>query len=151
MCVQLNKQTNKTENQRIWRKKKKIIVRILGKKEVRRCGKLGNLEKKKKLTSFYATFLCGRYNIFKKILTFFFVPQNIEKLPWKVAHNPTRTTSFQPSKFFLCETETILNSEIFSSLKLSNFAGWKNGLEFLWCMYNSTPLRSTPSLILGIT
>ena len=40
-------------------------------------------------------------------------------------------------------------SEISSSLNLSNFAGWKNSLEFLWCRFNSIPLRSTPSLILG--
>ena len=56
---------------------------------------------------------------------------------------------FQSSKFLLCETETVLKSEIFSSLKLSNFAGWKNILESLWCRYNSIPLRSTQSLILG--
>ena len=93
-----NKQT-KLKTKEFEEKKKKIIVRILGKKEVRRCGKLGNLEKKKNLTSFYATFLCGRYNIFKKILTFFFVPQNIEKLPKKVAHNPTRPPVFSPASF----------------------------------------------------
>jgi hypothetical protein len=30
------------------------------------------------------------------------------------------------------ETETLVKSEIFSSLKLSNFAVWKFILEFLW-------------------
>ena len=42
-----------------------------------------NLEKKYNfiLTLFYATFQCGRYNIFLKKLRFFFAPQNIEKLP----------------------------------------------------------------------
>jgi hypothetical protein len=59
----------------------------------------------------------------KKKFQSFFAPQNIEKLPSKVAHNPTRPPSFQSSKFLLCETETVLKSEIFSSLKLSNFAG----------------------------
>ena len=42
-CVQLNKQTNKKTKEF---EEKKNIVWILGKKEVRRCGKLGNLEKK---------------------------------------------------------------------------------------------------------
>ena len=45
---------------------------------------------------------------------------------------------------------TVLKSEIFSSLKLSNFAVWKNILKSIWCRYNSIPLRSTPSLILGV-
>ena len=30
-------------------------------------------------------------------------------------------------------------SEISSSLNLSNFAGWKNSLEFLWCRYRGSP------------
>jgi hypothetical protein len=30
---------------------------------------------------------------------------------------------FSVQQVFLCETETVLKSEIFSSLKLSNFAG----------------------------
>ena len=30
--------------------------------------------------------------------------------------------------------------QIFSSLKFSNFAWWKNSLEYLWCRYNSLPL-----------
>ena len=59
--------------------------------------------------------------------------------PKKVARNPTR---------LLCETETVLKSEIFPSLKLSNFAGWKNILESLWCRYNSIPLRGTQLSIL---
>ena len=47
-----------------------------------------NLEKKKKmLTSFYATFWCGLYNISKKMKNKLFAPQNIKKLPPKVAHN----------------------------------------------------------------
>ena len=37
--------------------------------------------------------------------------------------------SFQSSKFLLCATETVLQSDIFSSLKLSNFAGRKIILE----------------------
>ena len=51
------------------------------------------------LTLFYATFKCGRYNVFKKILKNFFAPQNIEKLPKKVAHNPTRPPVFSPASF----------------------------------------------------
>ena len=31
---------------------------------------------------------------------------------------------------------------------MSNFAGWKNSLEFLWCRYNSIPLHSTQLPIL---
>ena len=42
------------------------------------------------LTSFYATFQCGRYNIFKKFLTYFFAPENMKKTPSKVAHNLPR-------------------------------------------------------------
>ena len=30
----------------------------------------------------------------------FFAPQNIEKLPKKVAHNPTRPPVFSPASFF---------------------------------------------------
>ena len=55
--------------------------------------------KKKKIEFFflnyYATFQCGRYNVFKKILNFFFDPENMKKLPQKVAHN-------RPPTFFLC-------------------------------------------------
>ena len=58
------------------------------------------------------------------------------------------STSFQSSKFLLCETETVLKSEFFSSLKLSNFARWKNILESLWCRYNSIPLCGTQLSIL---
>ena len=43
MCVQLNKQTNKTENQRIWRRKKKIIVRISGQKEGKNSEKISEI------------------------------------------------------------------------------------------------------------
>ena len=50
----------------------------------------------------------------------------------------------------LCETETVLKSEISSSLKLSNIAGWKNSLEFLWCRYNSIPLCGTQLSILRL-
>ena len=52
-----------------------------------------------------------------------FAPQNIKKLPSKVAHNPTRPRVFSPASIWLCGTETVLYSEIVSSLKLSNFAG----------------------------
>ena len=34
-------------------------------------------------------------------------------------------------------------------MKLSNFAGWKNSLEFLWCRYNSIPLYGTQLSILS--
>ena len=36
---------------------------------------------------FYATFLCGHYNIFKKLLNLFFARENIKKRGSKVAHN----------------------------------------------------------------
>ena len=35
-----------------------------------------------------------------KMSEFFFAPQNIEKLPSKVAHNPTRPPVFSPASFF---------------------------------------------------
>ena len=37
-----------------------------------------------------------------------------------------------------------------SFLKLSNFPGWKNSLEFLWCRYNSIPLCGTQLSILRV-
>ena len=52
-----------------------------------------------RLTSFYATFQCGRYTIFRKIRKKKFAPQNIKKLPSKVAHNPTRPTVIIPACF----------------------------------------------------
>ena len=58
------------------------------------------------------------------------------------------TTSFQTSKFLPFETEKVWKSEMFSSLKLSNFAGWKNSLKFLWRRYNSIPLCGTQLPIL---
>ena len=36
----------------------------------------------------------------KKDFEIFFAPQNIEKLPSKVAHNPTRPPVFSPASFF---------------------------------------------------
>jgi hypothetical protein len=47
---------------------------------------------------FYVTFQCGCKNIlflFKK----FFAPQNLEKLPSNVSHNPTRPPVFSPASF----------------------------------------------------
>ena len=37
-----------------------------------------------------------------------FAPQNIKKLPSKVAHNPTRPRVFSPASIWLCGTETVL-------------------------------------------
>ena len=45
-------------------------------------------------------YVLGGKKIFKKILRFFFAPQNIEKLPSKVAQNPTRPPVFSPASFF---------------------------------------------------
>ena len=39
-----------------------------------------------------------------------FAPQNIKKLPSKVAHNPTRPRVFKSSKFLLCATEVLYMS-----------------------------------------
>ena len=93
-----NKQTKlKTKE---FEEEKKNYRSDFGKKRSEKMWEIREFRKEKKnLTSFYATFLCGRYNIFKKILTFFFVPQNIEKLPKKVAHNPTRPPVFSPASF----------------------------------------------------
>ena len=38
----------------------------------------------------------------------FFAPQNIKKLPSKVAHNPTRPRDFNPASIWLSGTETVL-------------------------------------------
>ena len=54
---------------------------------------------------------------------FFFATQNIKKPASKVAQNPTRPRVFNPASIWLCGTETVLLSEIVSSLKLSNIAG----------------------------
>ena len=59
----------------------------------------------------------------KKLKKKFFAPQNIEKWPSKVAHNPTRPRVFSPASIWLCGTETVFTLFFFSSLKLSNFAG----------------------------
>ena len=42
------------------------------------------------LPFFYATFQCGRYGVFKKILKFFFDPEKVKKQASKVAHNRPR-------------------------------------------------------------
>ena len=36
-------------------------------------------KKKSSLTSFYATFQCGGYNVFKKNFNIFFAPENMKK------------------------------------------------------------------------
>ena len=75
------------------------------------------------LTSFYATFQCGRNNIFKKIKNKNFALENIKKRASKVAHNPTRPRVLIPAIFCFVEMRQLLQSVFFSSLKLSNFAG----------------------------
>ena len=50
--------------------------------------------KKNFLPLFYATFQCGRYGVFKKILTFFFDPEKVKKWASKVAHNRPRPFYF---------------------------------------------------------
>ena len=40
-----------------------------------------------------------------------------------------RARNKKTSKFLLCAIETVFYSKIFSSFKMSNFAGWKNSLE----------------------
>jgi hypothetical protein len=42
------------------------------------------IEKKNLLKRYYATFLCGRYNIFLKKN---FAPENMKNLPLKISHN----------------------------------------------------------------
>ena len=44
-------------------------------------------KKKKILPFFYATFQCGRYNVFKFFFFFFFDHKKLKKPPSKVAHN----------------------------------------------------------------
>ena len=45
------------------------------------------------LPSFNATFQCGRYGVFKKILKYFFDPEKVKKGASQVAHN-------RPKPFF---------------------------------------------------
>ena len=47
-------------------------------------------QKKFFLPFFYATFQCGRYGVFKKILKIFFDPEKVKKQAKKVAHNRPR-------------------------------------------------------------
>ena len=51
-----------------------------------------------------------------------FAPQSIKNCPQKVIIIPL-DQQFSVQKVFLCANETVLLSEIFSSLKLSNFSG----------------------------
>ena len=51
-------------------------------------------KKKKKIPSFYETFQCGRYDIFKKNLKIFFEPEKVKKWASKVAHNRPRPFYF---------------------------------------------------------
>ena len=46
------------------------------------------------LPFFYATFQCGRYGDFKKILKYFFDPEKVKKRASKVAHNRPRPFYF---------------------------------------------------------
>ena len=51
-------------------------------------------------------------------------PPKHKKMPSKVfAHNPTRPRVFSPASFCFEQLRQFYMSEIFSSLKLSNFAG----------------------------
>ena len=52
---------------------------------------------KKFLPFFYATFQCGRYNVFKFYLFYFFAHKKLKKPPSKVAHNRPKPFIPQPS------------------------------------------------------
>ena len=45
----------------------------------------------------------------KKKIKKIFAPQNIEKLPKKVAHNPTRPPVFSPGSFFFVKLRQFLS------------------------------------------
>ena len=49
--------------------------------------------KQEKKPLFYATFQCGRYDIFEKKFKFFFDPEKVKKHASKVAH-------YQPKPFY---------------------------------------------------
>ena len=66
-----------------------------------------------------------------------FVPQIIKKWPQKLLIIPL------DQQFYML-------FKIFSSLKLSNFAEWKNNLDLLWSRYKSIPLHSTQLPILRL-
>ena len=78
-------------------------------------------KEKKIIKAILCNFSMGLLKYLKKKKNF--APQNIKKLPSKVAQNPTRPKVFNPASIWLCGTETVLLSEIVSSLKLSNIAG----------------------------
>ena len=64
---------------------------------------------------------CADAKIFlKKDFQNFFAPQNTKELLSKIDHNPTTPPVVSPASFY---SETVLKSEIFSPLELSNFAG----------------------------
>ena len=46
------------------------------------------------LWNYYATFQCGRYSVFKKILNIFFDPKKVKQRASKVAHNRPRPFYF---------------------------------------------------------
>ena len=54
------------------------------------------IEVKLEKTRYYVTFQCRLYNIFKEILNVYFAPENMKKLPSKVALNRPKTFFFSP-------------------------------------------------------
>ena len=63
-------------------------------------------------------------------------------------------TIFLNNQNFSCPWDSfivwnVLIFEVVKLCKLSNFAGWKNCLEFLWCRYNSILLYTTQLPILS--
>ena len=57
-------------------------------------------KKKKIIKAILCNFSMRLLKYFLKKFLNFFAPQNIEKLPSKVAHNPTRPPVFSPASFF---------------------------------------------------
>ena len=92
---------------------------------------LSNFRKRKKKSFFQLRFLCNflvrtlRY-IWKK--KFFCPPKHKKNSPQKLLIVP-QDHQFSVQQVFALWNCDILKSEIFSSLKLSNFAGWNNSLE----------------------
>ena len=71
------------------------------------------------------------------------IPKNIENLPWKVP-NWLGLTFFSPASFCfaLCNSNSFIVS-YFLIFEVITLCRIKNGLEFLWCRYNSILLYST--------
>ena len=83
----------------VWSEVLSIYTQIFSPKKIGFSEKKNSSQKKKIffLPFFYATFQCGRYNVFKKKKLVFFAHKKLKKPPSKVAHNRPKPFIPQPS------------------------------------------------------